>query len=507
MTPRATNYADGTLWNASKVDEVRNDYARRVQLHGVYTIYEEDGTYYGEHCQTSAVDYDGSNPATVIQDTLNAAAALDPAGCVVFKPDFYDLDEDITIPDPTGPGFTIDCMNAVLRPSSSYAGSGTFIQSSANTQTNMRIRNLRVTDPNLKLTTVMQCQRFQHCSLDNVYLHSENATVLLDFDGDHWNRIHCEQLIGGSATGLRLGNSNATNANHVVIRSAGGSGMTCVNLVNAGNSYVYVQDVSEASVGFSCAGSGNDLYARFEGSYGTGNNVVDPVKFTSASKDNRFHLLHGLADKVRHYITREGIGNRVVHPGVEQVFYDSFGGNGLQAKWLSTTGGTGAITQRNRYVELDTGGTTGGTARIDFNAKCIGYTTLGPWMDMYAQLSATTQETVQMQLRKDATNIMEFKIDPAGAADNWDAITTVGGVPTTTDTGITSTTDFTYFSILVFTEASKVQYYINGVLEATHTANVATWNLEPYFYIINKENASKKLYVWEVEIQQDQLRV
>jgi len=457
---------------------------------------------------TGKVDFSGLVVGTVIQNVWNTAAALNPSGYVTFKPAYYDVLDDLTIPDPVAPGFTIDFGGAaVLRPSSSYVGAGPFIQTSANVQTNMVLKNWRIHDPWTKLAgTMVECNHLQHCRIENMYLSSDSAAVGLDFDGDHWNVIDIKQLIIGNGIGLRLGNVNATNANKIFIEGLGGALMTGIDSKTAGCNKIYVQDVSEALVGFSVAGEGNEIHARFEGGYGPAANVVDPIKFTSTSKDNTFYPLLPLTDKVRMYITREGIGNQVVQPGFETVLFDSFGGNALLAKWNSTVGGTGAITLANRYVQLDSGATTGGTAQLDLNAKTISLGSLGPWMDMYAQLSNIIQQTCQLQLRKDATNIMEFKYDPAGAGANWFAVTTVGGAPTSTDLGIAADTAFHLFSIIVFQEAAKVQYYVDGVLKATHTAAVGAWELEPFFYIINKENASKKLYLWEVKIQANQLR-
>jgi len=467
-----------------------------------------DSRYKTRNGLDGTIDYNSTDPKTTIQETFDAAAALNPSGYVIFKPAYYDITDDLTIPDPVAPGFTIDFGGAaILRPSSTYAGSGPFIQTSNNTQNNIILKNWRIHDPWTKLAGIMiECNHFQHCRIENMLLSSDSAAVGLDFDGDHWNIIDLKQLIIGNGVGLRLGNANATNANRVLIESAGGANMTCVQSVSAGCNYIYVQDISQASVGFSIAGSGNIIYARFEGGYGPAANVVDPVKFTSASKDNIFYPLLTLTSKMRHYITREGIGNKVVHPGFQTILFDSFGGNGLMAKWLSTTGGTGTFTQANRYVQLDSGAVTGGTSQLDFNAKLIGYGRLGPWMDMSAQLTATTQQTVQLQLRKDANNICEFKHDPGAGAANWFAITTIGGAPTSTNTGIAADTALHLFAILVFQAASKVQYCIDGVLVASHTADTDLWQFEPFFYVINKENLTKKLYLWEVQIQEDQYR-
>jgi len=467
-----------------------------------------DSKYKTRNGMTGEIDYSGTNPRTVIQDTWDAAAALNPSGYVVFKPAYYDITDDLTIPDPTAPGFTIDFGGAaVLRPSASYVGAGPFIQTSNNVQTQMVLKNWRIHDPWTQLAgTMIQCRHLQHCRIENMYLSSNTAAVGLDFDGDHWNLIDCRQLVVGNGIGLRLGNTNATNANRVLIESLGGALMTGVEFKSAGCNKVYVQDISEALVGFSVAGVANEIWARTEGGYGPAAQIVDPVKFTSASEDNIFHPMLNLTDKVRMHITREGVGNQVVQPGFETVLFDSFGGDALLAKWRDTVGGTGSITLSDRHVILDSGGVTGGTAQLDFNANTITLGNLSPWMDMYAQLSNITQQTTQLQLRKDATNIMEFKYDPAGAGANWFAITTVGGAPTSTDLAIAADTAFHLFSIIVFQEAAKVQYYVDGVLKVTHTAAVSAWELEPFFYIINKENLTKKLFLWECKIQANQLR-
>ena len=69
-----------------------------------------------------------------------------------------------------------------------------------------------------------------------------------------------------------------------------------------------------------------------------------------------------------------------------------------------------------------------------------------------------------------------FKLDTASSA-NWKAVTRSGGSETSTDTGVANGGTVRRFTI--YATSSKVRFYIDGVLKATHTTNIDTALMYP----------------------------
>jgi hypothetical protein len=76
------------------------------------------------------------------------------------------------------------------------------------------------------------------------------------------------------------------------------------------------------------------------------------------------------------------------------------------------------------------------------------------------------------------TNGAFFTYDEGGvsngtiASPNWQCVTTVGAVRTLTTTSVAVTTTWTKLRIIVNADATEVKFYIDGILVATHTANI-----------------------------------
>lgn len=60
---------------------------------------------------------------------------------------------------------------------------------------------------------------------------------------------------------------------------------------------------------------------------------------------------------------------------------------------------------------------------------------------------------------------------------NWQAIANSGGTTTVEDTGVAADTVYHLFEIIINTDASSVQYLIDGVVVATITTNIQTYSM------------------------------
>jgi len=70
----------------------------------------------------------------------------------------------------------------------------------------------------------------------------------------------------------------------------------------------------------------------------------------------------------------------------------------------------------------------------------------------------------------------------ASGIGNWYAVTRAATVETTTDAGIAqSATTFRTFKFVTNSAGTSVEFYIDGVLKATHTTNIPTADIEPEY--------------------------
>lgn len=103
-------------------------------------------------------------------------------------------------------------------------------------------------------------------------------------------------------------------------------------------------------------------------------------------------------------------------------------------------------------------------------------------LEIFAATPATDPLTTGLFGTMDALPVGAGPVDPSDgiyfrqiAAGNWFAVTRVGAVETATDTGIVQSTTFRLFRIRC--RAGIVNFYIDGVLVATHTTNLVASTL------------------------------
>lgn len=75
------------------------------------------------------------------------------------------------------------------------------------------------------------------------------------------------------------------------------------------------------------------------------------------------------------------------------------------------------------------------------------------------------------------------------ADTTWFGVTKNTGTETRTDTGVSVSTSWTYFSINV--TPTSVEFFINNALVATNTTNIPTGSISPCAHIVNSSAADK----------------
>jgi hypothetical protein len=80
----------------------------------------------------------------------------------------------------------------------------------------------------------------------------------------------------------------------------------------------------------------------------------------------------------------------------------------------------------------------------------------------------------------EASDAIMFRASGTG---NWTAVTRAGGTETATNCGVTQTTTFKTFEILINPGFNQVTFIIDGVTCATHTTNITTAALSPTFKV------------------------
>lgn len=68
---RASVVTNGMDAVASQYEALRDGYAIREQVPATYVVWKQDGTYYGDHCLGTGVDYSGTNAASVINSAIS----------------------------------------------------------------------------------------------------------------------------------------------------------------------------------------------------------------------------------------------------------------------------------------------------------------------------------------------------------------------------------------------------------------------------------------------------
>ena len=194
-------------------------------------------------------------------------------------------------------------------------------------------------------------------------------------------------------------------------------------------------------------------------------------------------------------------------PSVSEYFHDDFlydpsAGNGASTSglWTPEVSGSGVVAivdSSGSLVSIDTGTTNGSVAllksgKLMYAVSASRAPAIFEWI---FSLNTTASAGWRFGLTSandpssDANAIYFLKSDGAGQDNAWSTNTKLSGTPTTNATAITGTTK-RRFTIVVMSTTS-VKFYIDGVLQFTHTTNIPTANLRPCVRVTNSAAVSR----------------
>jgi len=177
----------------------------------------------------------------------------------------------------------------------------------------------------------------------------------------------------------------------------------------------------------------------------------------------------------------------------------SIGDLGWNFNGGSVSAGGGTTNEPGLYT-LATGGSSGTTCSIYTHGTATMFTP--GTHDLVWRVRVNTNDantTIQIGMQDSVTSVTPTNgcyFQKLDADTNWFAVSRAAGTQTgtRTDTGIAITTSFTTFRI-VRTASAQVDYYINGILVATHTTNIHAANCNTVLAIKNSAAADKTMSV------------
>jgi hypothetical protein len=181
--------------------------------------------------------------------------------------------------------------------------------------------------------------------------------------------------------------------------------------------------------------------------------------------------------------------------------FDDFLGSDISLLWVYDTSGTASdlnvIDAIGGQVEVVSGDVATNYGELAFTSKTIAKSA-NAIIKVRAKLDSTTQTKVEIGSITDDNNFVRFVHDSANSDVNWFSETTLGGTTTSTDTTTVGDTAFHVFEIQ-YTEAS-IKFLIDGVLQTTHTTNLATGLMNFYIRQTSNTTTTKSTFIDFVKI-------
>lgn len=183
-------------------------------------------------------------------------------------------------------------------------------------------------------------------------------------------------------------------------------------------------------------------------------------------------------------------------PNTDSVLFDDFFTGMIGAStglgWLVTVSGTGATVTSGTYgvnstekamgvLTMSTGTTASGRVGLNRaqNGIILGYHAVDlTWRVAFDTLSDVTDNYICYVGMLDnlgaGLSIDGVFFDYTAGQNNWRCNTRSNNTSTTTDSGVAVTTAYSTLRIVIDAAATEVNFYIDGVLVATHTTNIPT---------------------------------
>lgn len=167
----STHYSSEVNAFDTAIDNIIDDYARRLQVPASYVVWEQDSTYYADHCLGTGTDYSGLDAKTVFNNCLTA---LTSGGKVFVKNGTYEIIDVITISNNNvildGEGW-----GTILKIPDTGAAGGMWTVVYASQKSGVGVSNLQIDGnyPGNSLTN-KDCVFLNSCNhsfVENVYAH------------------------------------------------------------------------------------------------------------------------------------------------------------------------------------------------------------------------------------------------------------------------------------------------------------------------------------------------
>ena len=182
-------------------------------------------------------------------------------------------------------------------------------------------------------------------------------------------------------------------------------------------------------------------------------------------------------------------------------FIDDFMGDSLDAKWTDNaeSGSLALLDNRNGGVlGIVTGAGGGDSHSVDWNDIRVFQQSKNPMFECRAKEVDAAGMEIHVGLWRDANNYIGWF---GRQGENFYAHSYDAGAPEITDSGVAVDTSWHRFSFIV--SATDVKFYLDGTLEATHTAEIPSGYLQPRLFVLSTPAVAKTLEVDYVLVQQD----
>jgi hypothetical protein len=190
-------------------------------------------------------------------------------------------------------------------------------------------------------------------------------------------------------------------------------------------------------------------------------------------------------------------------PPLETVnFFDHFVGKTLLSSWATEVSGGGnvaIIDAQGGQVRIRAGGTAGYWAELHLRDSNWITPSHNPVIRTRAKTSSTSDMTTTIGLWEDG-GVGELWFGRTGT-ENWKTKTTNANGSTVTDTGVVADTKWHLFNLVITT--TKVDFYIDGLLKATHTTNIPQAMMNTTWWSRNDSGGTKDLFLDYINFAMD----
>lgn len=259
-----------------------------------------------------------------------------------------------------------------------------------------------------------------------------------------------------------------------------GTGRSVVDIDADGNAYLVVKLVGDAIMAEVMRGTGR-VMMDFDPATGLAYPLVKIAGGPGAFADYRSWV----------YLRDEFFGGAAASGSIGELGWNTNGGS------IAQGGGT---TNEPGFYTLATGGSSGTTATIYTQGSASVF--VPGTFDLVWRVRLNTVDTntaAHIGMQDSVTTVAPTNghyFQKLDADTNWFAVSRAAGaqVGTRTDTGIAIDTAFITFRI-VRTASTRVDFYINGTLVASHSTNIHAANTNTVVGIVNSAAANKTISI------------